>query len=211
MPIALARCDDLLHRVYDSALAPACWPATLGAMFHLRDEARQVAASRAALNRLAAGVVLLDGEGFVQFANAAAEALLLRGDKVRRTAQEAMRLNRSSTPSRLAVASGLPGLRAAFTKAIAAAIRPYVDGGAAERFAEALVLPDEQGKPAFTCLHSRRRSATTKSSSSAVPSPTATAPSPRAATSTSAPAPAAAAPTFPDRTPAIAPLVAYRR
>lgn len=122
---------------------------SLGVMFHLQDQAHQIAASRAALNRLGAGVVLLDDQGTVQFANTAAEALLLRGDKVRRTAQDAKRQKMSSHSGRLAVASGSPGLRAAFTKVIAAAIRPYVDNGDGEHFAEALVLPDEHGKPAL--------------------------------------------------------------
>ena len=122
---------------------------SLGVMFHLRDQANQIAASRAALNHLAASVLLLDSKGFVQFANAAAEELLRRGDKVRRTTQHTRRQGTPSHLGRLAVATGSSEVRAAFTKVIAAAIRPYVDNGDDEHFAEALVLPDDHGKPAL--------------------------------------------------------------
>lgn len=54
----------------------------LSLMFHLRDLSFQVAASTAALDRLAAGVVLLDTEGYIQFSNHAARRLFCRASHV---------------------------------------------------------------------------------------------------------------------------------
>lgn len=54
----------------------------LGLMFHLRDLSFQVAASTAALERLAAGVVLLDPDGGVRFSNHAARRVFCRASHV---------------------------------------------------------------------------------------------------------------------------------
>ena len=113
----------------------------LGVMFHLRDGAQQVAATRAALDRLGSGVVLLDSRGGVQFANVAAQALFLEGDKVRLVS------GGPSQPDRLAPASRLPKVEQAFQRALADAIAP-VEGDHGEHFSQALVLPGVGGKPA---------------------------------------------------------------
>lgn len=54
----------------------------LSLMFHLRDLSFQVAASTAALERLAVGVVLLDRSGCLRFSNHAARRLFCRGSHV---------------------------------------------------------------------------------------------------------------------------------
>jgi len=114
-------------------------------MFHLQDQAHQIASSRAAVDRLPGGVVLLDGQGGVQFANAAAERLLRRGDHVRRVPQASKGLPR---PDRLASASTSRAAQAAFTKAVVAATKPYNEADD-EDFFEAQLLPDRDGKPAL--------------------------------------------------------------
>lgn len=118
---------------------------SLGVMFHLQDKDQQIASSRAALDRLVSGVVLLDGQGGVQFANAAAERLLRRGDHVRRAPRASKGPHR---PDRLASASTSRAAQAAFTKALAAATRPYNEADE-EDFFEAQLLPDRDGKPAL--------------------------------------------------------------
>lgn len=54
----------------------------LSLMFHLRDLSFRAAASTAALERLAVGVVLLDREGCIQFSNYAARRLFCRASHV---------------------------------------------------------------------------------------------------------------------------------
>lgn len=119
----------------------------LGVMFHLRDAALQVASTRSALDRLSGGVVLLDRHGGVQFANAAARSLLLRGNKVRLVSHGPAR------PDRLAPVSGRPSIDAAFERALSNAISPPNDrsgsGADGDHFSQALVLPGEDGKPAW--------------------------------------------------------------
>lgn len=114
----------------------------LGVMFHLRDAEQQVASTRSALDRLASGVVLLDRRGGVQFANAAARALLKRADKVQLVSQG------PAQPDRLAPVSRRPAIDAAFQRAVASAIAAPQDDADADHFSQALVLPGEDGKPA---------------------------------------------------------------
>jgi len=121
---------------------------SLGVMFHLQDKEQQIASSQAALDRLASGVVLVDEHGGVQFANAAAERLLRRGDHVRRVPRASRGSPRSD---RLASASASRAVQAAFTKAVDAATRPYVEADDKDFF-EAQLLPDRDGKP-FIVMH----------------------------------------------------------
>ena len=121
---------------------------SLGVMFHLQDQAHQIASSRAALNRLGAGVVLLDARGGVQFANVVAEKMLSSGDLVHRKPHRAKSIG-STSSYQIACASRSPQMQAAFGKALAAALEPYGDTQNAEHFAESLVLPDIDGKPAM--------------------------------------------------------------
>lgn len=120
----------------------------LGAMFHLRDAALQVASTRSALDRLASGVVLLDCHGGVQFANTSARSLLLRGDTVRLVSHG------PTQADRMAPVSGRPSITAAFERAVASAISPPQDrdgrGVHGDHFSQALLLPGEDGKP--TCV-----------------------------------------------------------
>lgn len=124
---------------------------SLGVMFHLQDRAHQIAASRAALNRLAAGVVLLDASGGVQFANLVADRMLEAGDLVQRvplhTQRNRTRQRGSTSLDRLVSASASLSVQAAFAKALAAALEPYGDVQDIEHFAEALIVPDRDGKP----------------------------------------------------------------
>jgi DNA-binding CsgD family transcriptional regulator len=123
----------------------------LGVMFHLQDQAHQVAASRAALNRLGVGVVLLDAMGGIQFENELAERLLRLGDMVKRVPRNhGIGKVAAALPQadRLASASRFAAVRAAFAKAVASAIKPYA-ASEGEHFSEAVVLPDQDGKPAL--------------------------------------------------------------
>ena len=54
----------------------------LGVMFHLRDSSLQAASNLGSLERLATGVVLLNGDGTVQFANTASERIFRAGRHV---------------------------------------------------------------------------------------------------------------------------------
>ena len=118
----------------------------LGVMFLLRGAEQQVASTRSALDRLASGVVLLDRHGGVQFANAAARSLLQRADMVRLVSHGRSQPDRQ--PDRLAPVSRRPAIVAAFRRAVASAIAAPQDDADAEHFSQALVLPDEDGKPA---------------------------------------------------------------
>ncbi len=110
----------------------------LGVMFHLRDSAFQVAASHAALDRLASGVVLLDARGAVQFSNAAAQQHL--------RAQKAVRLNAGvGAGDRLTLAPRLHQNEGHFQKALREAVQPLA--GVPDHFSNALLLPDADGKP----------------------------------------------------------------
>lgn len=94
----------------------------LGVMFHLQDQSRQIASSRAALDR---------------------------GDLVQRTPHPA-RATGSASTYRLASANKSPRQQAAFGKARAAALAAYRKEEGFEHFAEAVILADPEGKPAMT-------------------------------------------------------------
>ena len=112
----------------------------LGVMFHLRDSQFQVAATRAALDRLSAGVVLVNGHGGVQFCNHAAIRQLHAADTV------VLHAGRLGHGDRLALASRLYGQEANFQQALHNALSPLA--GTPSHFSNALVLPDASGKPA---------------------------------------------------------------
>lgn len=113
----------------------------LGVMYHLRDSQFRVASRFAALDRLRAGVVLLDARGAVQFVNVVAQRQLANASIIR------LRDGEASPNKRLALAERLNQFDAAFRQAIRTALSPLtapVNG----HFSNALVLPDEQGRPA---------------------------------------------------------------
>jgi DNA-binding CsgD family transcriptional regulator/PAS domain-containing protein len=113
----------------------------LGVMYHLTDDARQIASTRAALDRLGSGVVLIDGRGGVQFANLTAQSLFRQANKVRLVS------GGSAKVERLAPASRLPNIERAFRRAVDDAIAPLEEANG-EHFSSALILPDGTGKPA---------------------------------------------------------------
>lgn len=114
---------------------------SLGVMFHLRDHKLQAASNLAALDRLQAGVVLLDVGGAVQFANAAAERLMSRSDPLR------MHAAGNHAGRRLRLAPRLHSIEESFQAAIARALQALVSSSAVEHFSHAVVLPDAGGKP----------------------------------------------------------------
>jgi DNA-binding CsgD family transcriptional regulator/PAS domain-containing protein len=113
----------------------------LGVMFHLRDSEWRVAASLAALDRLAGGVVLLDARRRIQFANRAAQETLRRADTL--LAGSAV----SADGEGLALHPRLKAHDRAFRDALARALRPLAADDV-EHFSEALILPDAGGRPA---------------------------------------------------------------
>jgi DNA-binding CsgD family transcriptional regulator len=113
---------------------------SLGVMFHLRDSRLQAASNLGALARLSVGVALLDGLGVVQFANVAADRIFRSGKHV--TAREA----RANGSSRLTLSMRLHRHEENFQRTIDRALAPLEDDS--EHFSNAVVLPDEDGKPA---------------------------------------------------------------
>ena len=113
----------------------------LGVMFPLRDSEWRVAASLAALDRLAGGVILLDANERVRFTNRAAQETLRRGDALRAAAVAA------GGSDGLALHPRLLGHERAFRDALTHALRPLA-ADAGDHFSEALVLPDADGRPA---------------------------------------------------------------
>lgn len=112
----------------------------LGVMFHLRDGQFQLACSHVALNRLAAGVVLLDGQGSVQFCNTAARQQLKTNQSV------ALRAGTVGSCERLMLVSNLNHqLSTAFQRLLSQAVSPLAV--APEHFSNALLLPDSEGRP----------------------------------------------------------------
>jgi DNA-binding CsgD family transcriptional regulator len=112
---------------------------SLGVMFHLRDSSLQAASNLSSLERLSTGVVLLSGDGTLQFANAAAERIFRAGRHV------AAPGGHSGTALRLTLVARLADHEKQFQRAIARALTPLDDHQ--ENFSNAVVLPDEQGKP----------------------------------------------------------------
>jgi DNA-binding CsgD family transcriptional regulator len=115
----------------------------LGVMYHLRDSEFRVAASLAALDRLPAGVVLLDHQGHACFLNTGAQLLLQgAGPVVLRPAVQQRRAEK------LGLGEHLQHWEKEFQLAIAEAVAPpRID--AVPHFSQAVVLPDAQGKPGF--------------------------------------------------------------
>lgn len=113
----------------------------LGVMFHLRDSEWRVAASLAALDRLAGGVILLDARQRIQFANRAAQQALRDAYALRVVAAA------SGGGDALALHPRLHAYEPAFRNAVAQALRPLA-ADAGDHFSEALVLPDPAGRPA---------------------------------------------------------------
>lgn len=114
---------------------------SLGVMFHLRDSQLQLAASLAALNGLASGVILIDGSRKVQFANKTAESIARRGDTV------CIGAAGSAKPSQLSLNRRLSGCERAFQDAISQAMQPLALT-TVDHFSQALLLPAEDGSPA---------------------------------------------------------------
>ena len=112
----------------------------LGVMFHLRSLELKVAASRAAFDRLDSGVVLLDGSWQPSFINSAAQKLLHTGDVVR------IGRSGSSDSGRLQLHPRLAAWMPRFEKMLKQAMAPITQD-AEEHFSEALLLPEERGRP----------------------------------------------------------------
>ena len=112
---------------------------SLGVMFHLRDSSLQAASNLGSLERLSTGVALLNSDGTLQFANAAADRIFCSGRHVTRQS------SRAGTAPKLSLAARLAGQERRFQRAIAQALAPL--DTTQEHFSNAVVLPDEQGKP----------------------------------------------------------------
>lgn len=112
----------------------------LGTMFHLRDRQLQVAATRAALDQLSAGVVLVDGSKGVQFANRSARVLFAEAGMV------LMQQKGGFGVPQLSLHSRLRAPERAFQTAIESALRP-LEMDAEEHFSKALVLLSAEGRP----------------------------------------------------------------
>lgn len=113
----------------------------LGVMFHLRDQQLQVASSLAALDRLPSGVLLLGARRTVQFANRAAQAAMERGNTV---------ITRGNTmpsePGELHLCRRLQSHEAELQRAISDALAQSKEA-VPEHFSQALVIPDDTGRP----------------------------------------------------------------
>jgi len=112
---------------------------SLGVMFHLRDSSLQAASNLGSLERLSTGVALLHGDGTLQFANAAAERIFRSGRHVTAPGM------RAGAAARLALVARLASHERRFQRAIARALAPLA--GTEEHFSNAVVLPDDEGKP----------------------------------------------------------------
>jgi DNA-binding CsgD family transcriptional regulator/PAS domain-containing protein len=112
----------------------------MGVMFHLRDDALKIASSRAALDRLAAGVLLLDGEGRIVFENDAARVALDRGGPLVRTVDA-----RFAAPG-LGAAASTFGVRDRLARAVRRSLEP-LDAPESEHFADAIVVDGADGRP----------------------------------------------------------------
>jgi DNA-binding CsgD family transcriptional regulator len=113
----------------------------LGVMFHLRDRDLHVASSLAALDRLPAGVVLIDRSQRVSFANRAAEDIFRGGHTV------TMKPSHTSTAGRLGLHPRLSTHEAAFQRSLSQALAS-MDHQQVDHFSSALVLHGEDGRPA---------------------------------------------------------------
>ena len=112
----------------------------LGMVFHLRDAALQVASSRAALDRLGAGVLLLSAKQEVLFANIAAQRSLDAGTPLALVPSV-------HGGSRLSLPAALQHLEGGFTDLLAGATISD-ELSETSHFSQALVLEDAQGRPA---------------------------------------------------------------
>lgn len=112
----------------------------LGTMFHLTDAAGHVAATREALDRLPGGVVIVDADTNVVFANRSARAQAERGS--------AFALSRAAGPGaeRLTLGEDHRSREAELRDALARALQP-VPRDDAEHFTKALLLSDPSGGP----------------------------------------------------------------
>lgn len=117
----------------------------LGVMFHLRDQKLQVAASRAALDRLSAGIVVLEPDRRIGFANRSAQSIFESKtsvviDRDAATGLETLTLSKRLRPRELA-----------FQTAIANSLKPLASD-ADGHFSDALILEGMQGEPLYV-LH----------------------------------------------------------
>ena len=106
-------------------------------MIHLRNSEFKVAASLAALDRLNTGVLLLNHNGDVSFANRAADAILAEDDGLRLR----HRADKSSSPSLMAADAGIG-------QALEAAIRSAIDPDIlnTNHFGQYLAIPRMSGR-----------------------------------------------------------------
>jgi DNA-binding CsgD family transcriptional regulator len=112
----------------------------MGVMFHLRDSEWQVAANEAALDNLCSGVVLIDAEKKVRFANKQARRLLGQSRHM------LVAPSNSALSQQLCLPHRLSPHERGFQQAVARALAPLAQD-VAEHFSQALLLPSEDGKP----------------------------------------------------------------
>ncbi len=111
----------------------------MGVMFHLRDRSLNLASSRAALDRLSAGVVLSDADGRVTFENLAARRLLDRADTLTREREP------GAPHARISTVTDLAGIRRRLRQAVERAAQSLDDD--LEHFSEALIVTERDGRP----------------------------------------------------------------
>lgn len=104
----------------------------------------QWASTRAVLDQMAAGALLLDAEGGLAFVNAAAHRLLGRGDPIGLTS--------AASEARLTLAGRLQPFQADFQRAMREALSPSAKADATSHGTRTFVLPDAADKPAWV-LH----------------------------------------------------------
>lgn len=128
----------------------------LGVMFHLRDQQRQAASSLGALERLPGGVLLLDGQRKVRFANPVAAQILRQGDGFfveDRCAKRDTSLGGTLRAiGELHLGGRLKKFEPALQRAISDALGPWSVRDTPDHFSRALVLPNQEGRPQYV-LH----------------------------------------------------------
>jgi DNA-binding CsgD family transcriptional regulator len=114
---------------------------SLGVMMRLQDADFKVAASLAALDRIRAGVLLLDSEGLVIFANNAVNRIVADADGIKLSAKP-------GTASRLElVADFLPATQRLLAQAIRGAIAPEIL--ATTHFSRSVPIPRRSGRAPY--------------------------------------------------------------
>lgn len=135
---------DLLRRIV------AHVSRALGVMFHLRDASLQVASSRAALERLGCGVILLSAHGDVLHVNGAAQRSFDTGEHisldVAETTSDTVPSGLQAGQGRLRLAPRLQSHESALQRLVAGALAPF-RSGELTHFSDTLVVEDADNRP----------------------------------------------------------------